>query len=166
MHNLKQAGSNTRQGLNKRSQALGENFTHTGGHITKALADQNLQADALSTRWEVRNSAEVRAMEPLCWSATERTAGMFPCAMSGNSEDIIDHLDLCDLQLLRQGERGRYFHLLHTTFLQKYFIDVERSIDMAAASELHRECVRTDKSTISQITCHVLKRVQRILSLT
>ncbi len=68
---------------------------------------------------------------------------MFPRAMSGNGADIIGHLDLCDLQFLRQGERSRYFHLLHTTLLQKYFVDVERSIDAAVASELHRECART-----------------------
>jgi len=51
-------------------------------------------------------------MEPLCWDATEGTAGMFPCAMSSNGEDIIDHFDLRNLQSLWQGERSKYFHLL------------------------------------------------------
>ena len=41
---------------------------------------------------------DVRAMEPLCWCAAEGTAGVFACAMSGNGEDLINHLDLCDLQ--------------------------------------------------------------------
>ena len=105
-------------------------------------------------------------MEPLCWGATEGAAGMFPRAMSGNGADIIGHLDLCDLQFLRQGERSRYFHLLHTTLLQKYFVDVERSIDAAVASELHRECARTLKNAVYQIMCHAARRFQQMVSAT
>ena len=82
-------------------------------------------------------------MEPLCWGAAEGTAGIFSCAMSADGEDIIDQLDLGDLQFLWQGERSKHFLLLYTILLQLSFIDVERSIYMAVASKLHRECVIT-----------------------
>jgi hypothetical protein len=80
----------------------------------------------------------------LCWCPTEGTPGLFPCAMSGKGEDIVDHLDFRDLQFLWQGKRCRPFHLLHAILLHKYFY-VERSIGVTGASELHRECVRTEE---------------------
>jgi hypothetical protein len=60
-------------------------------------------------------------MEPLCWGATERTAGVFPRAMSGQDEDFIIQLDLCNFQFLWQCKQSRHFHLLHLILLQQSF---------------------------------------------
>jgi hypothetical protein len=120
LNDLKQAGCDTRQRFHKRSQPLGKDFARTGADITKAFAHENPQAHPLSTRWEIPNAAEIRAMEPLCWGTTERTAGVFASAMSGDGEDLITHLDLYHLQILWQPERS-HFHPLHLILLQSFY---------------------------------------------
>jgi hypothetical protein len=81
------------QGKTNGTKRGAKDFASTGADIAKTATHLHQKADRVPPTRKIGDASGVMAMNSQCWSAAERTGGVLPGRMDGQSEGLIDLLD-------------------------------------------------------------------------